>query len=94
MFKRSFTCPTCGNEFERQIQGVLGGDIPSIRYCSVTCNTGLEKTSTEIECACGVKFDSYDGQTQCSHCQLPSGLRNALAKIEEEYGGNVMEEMY
>lgn len=90
MYKTKFICPTCDKMFQRQITGQLSNHIPSIHYCSIECNTQLERVSKEMMCECGTVFDSYNEQAKCMKCQLPISLRDALAIIEEEFGSQVV----
>lgn len=103
MVKRLFTCPTCEKDFEKEVDSVLlgfgtGRNTACIHYCSVACNTWLPEQAEKARqaqekgpttCACGQQFVTYsDTDTKCQICRLPSGLRNALSKIEAEFGVN------
>lgn len=86
MHKQTFSCPTCEKVFETQVKGFSDSAVACIRYCSVACNPGMDLTSVEKTCECGTTFDSYRDEAKCQQCRLPTGLRNALARIEAEYG--------
>ena len=87
-------CPTCSTQFEfqpdNQLAGFMTGKyVPSIRYCSIKCNTGLAELASkakEAVCECGQEYVSYAEGDKCLTCRLPAGLQNALNKIENEYG--------